>query len=139
MCIKCTTKSNAYGEVVPGFELFFANLDVDEWKAGEWGLIQDGRLIATWQAFACEEPIDLINRRRSKSSNLNSYRETIFWETYREFAAQFVMTPEAGFQLVNSSLTLGYNHAVVGDLGFFSYWFFLRIAGLINKIGKIQY
>jgi hypothetical protein len=130
MCEQCLTNPISFGEPMPGFFLKRARRDGNDWKQGEWGLIECNDPSyrwcttptpdSTWGMTDDEEEAWFENADKSSPE----YRRAIevLSDSENDFYAAFkVCSPLSGYDLVKAAIEVGYDPERSGS---FQYWFF---------------
>ena len=108
MCEQCLTHCITFGEVLPGFHLMRARRDGNEWKKGQWGLIEINDPTVVWY-----------------TTPVHHADITDYFDIPEEFLNAFKCYPVTGFRMVSAAKQVGYEPR---RDGFFEYWLYERLA-----------
>ena len=110
MCLQCTAQSvKIVEDVIPGYSLCLATVDTDEWKAGQYGLVEsndptvifDGPLERDTTAGMTDDEINALPDEQ------NSMLDA-FLTAGERFEEQLEMDPNSGYRLVCACIEAGY-------------------------------
>lgn len=126
MCEQCLTWPISFGNPLPGYKLMRARRDGNDWKRGEWGLIQCNDPTFTWKKTPTPSPTWGMTDEEEEAA-LEAMGDD-HPDRYRalglglgDFEKAFNCSPTQGYELIAAAKKRGYNPK---KHGFFTYWFF---------------